>query len=158
MTKPPISPRWDARFLALAEHIADWSKHRTTKVGCVVVDDDRRIRATGYNGFPRGVADLPERLADRPTKLLLSVHAEANAVATAARSGASLAGCTAYITHPPCAACAALLAQAGILRVVFQGELRADWADSEAAARLTMDEAGVIWQRMAPTELRAEER
>jgi dCMP deaminase len=149
MSDAPISPRWDARFLALAAHIADWSKHRTTKVGCVVVDDDRRIRVTGYNGFPRGVTDLPERLADRPTKLLLSVHAEANAVATAARSGVSLARCTAYITHPPCAACAASLIQAGIRRVVFQGQLRADWAESEAAARLLMQEAGVAWQRGA---------
>jgi dCMP deaminase len=112
-----------------------------------VVDDDRRIRVTGYNGFPRGVTDLPERLADRPTKLLLSVHAEANAVATAARSGVPLAGCTAYITHPPCAACAASLIQAGIQRVVFQGQLRDDWANSEAAGRLLMDEAGVAWQR-----------
>ncbi len=121
MSDAHIFPRWDARFLAPALHIADWSKHRTTKVGCVVVDDDRRIRVTGYNGFPRGVTDLPERLADRPTKLLLSVHAEASAVATAARSGVSLAGCTAYITHPPCAASAASLVQAGIQHVVFQG-------------------------------------
>ena len=109
-------------------------------------------RVTGYNGFPRGVTDLPERLADRPTKLLLSVHAEANAVATAARSGVPLAGCTAYITHPPCAACAASLIQSGIRRVVFQGQLRADWADSEAAGRLLMDEAGVAWQRGTTTE------
>ena len=142
-----ISPQWDARFLALAGHIAAWSKHRTTKVGCVVVDDDRRIRATGYNGFPRGVTDSAERLLDRPTKLLLSVHAETNAIATAARAGVSLAGCTAYVTHPPCAACAALLAQAGLRRVVFQGRLREDWAASEAAARLIMTEAGVAWQR-----------
>ena len=90
MTIAKITPRWDARFLALAMHIAEWSKHRTTKVGCVIVDNERRIRATGFNGFPRGVADLAERLAERPTKLLLSVHAEGNAVATAARSGVSL--------------------------------------------------------------------
>ncbi|MDN3566088.1 dCMP deaminase family protein [Paeniroseomonas aquatica] len=148
MTAEPVpSPRWDARFLALAAHIAEWSKHRTTKVGCVVVDDDRRIRATGFNGFPRGVTDLPERLADRPTKLLLSVHAEGNAVATAARAGVSLAGTTAYVTHPPCAACAALLTQAGIKRVVFVGQLREDWAESEAAGRVIMAEAGVVWQR-----------
>jgi dCMP deaminase len=143
MTDPHIPPHWDARFLALAGHVAAWSKHRTTRVGCVVVDDDRRIRATGFNGFPRGVADAPGRLADRPTKLLLSVHAEANAVAAAARAGVPLAGCTAYVTHPPCAACAALLTQAGIRRVVFRGRLRDDWADSEAAARLIMAEAGV---------------
>jgi dCMP deaminase len=65
--------------LALAIHIAEWSKHRATKAGCVVADDDHWIRVTGYNGFPRGVTDLPERLADRPTKLLFCVHAEANA-------------------------------------------------------------------------------
>ena len=152
MSDPHITPKWDARFLQLASHVADWSKHRTTKVGCVVVDDDRRVRVTAFNGFPRGVADLPERLADRPVKLLLSVHAEANAVATAARSGVSLAGCTAYVTHPPCAQCAALLTQAGIRRVVFVGQLREDWAPSEAAARLIMEEAGVAWQRGAPTE------
>ena len=146
MTDTLITPRWDRRFLALAVHIAEWSKHRTTKVGCVVVDDERRIRATGFNGFPQGVTDLPERLSDRPTKLLLSVHAEANAVATAARAGVSLAGGTAYITHPPCAACAALLTQAGIRRVVFQGKLRADWEESEAAGRMIMAEAGVAWQ------------
>ena len=150
MSITQITPRWDARFLALAMHIAEWSKHRTTKVGCVIVDGERRIRATGFNGFPRGVADLPERLAERPTKLLISLHAEGNAVATAARSGVSLADCTAYITHPPCAACAALLTQAGIRRVVFQGELRADWAESEAAGRLIMAEAGVEWQYGVP--------
>ena len=146
MSDDAMPAHWDARFLGLASHIAQWSKHRTTRVGCVVVDADKRIRAMGFNGFPRGVEDTPERLADRPTKLLLSVHAEANAVATAARAGIPLADCTAYVTHPPCAQCAALLAQAGIRRVVFEGRLREDWAESEAAARTIMAEAGIAWQ------------
>jgi dCMP deaminase len=30
--------------------------------------------------------------------------------------------------------------------VVFHGELRSDWADSEAAGKLIMAEAGVEWQ------------
>jgi dCMP deaminase len=68
------------------------------------------------------------------------------------RARVSLTGCTAYITHPPCAACAASLVQAGIQRVVFQGQLRAEWADSEAAGRLLMDEAGVAWQRGVTTD------
>lgn len=143
----PAPHSWDARFLDLASHIAGWSKHRTTKVGCVVVDDERRIRSTGFNGFPRGVDDLPERLLHRPTKLLLSVHAEANAVASAARAGVPLAGCTAYVTHPPCSQCAALLAQAGIRRVVYRGQLREDWAESEAAARTIFLEAGIASER-----------
>ncbi|HIF04044.1 MAG TPA: CMP deaminase, partial [Candidatus Poseidoniales archaeon] len=52
-----MSEKWDRRFLALAEHIAGWSKDPSTQVGCVVVGVDREIRSTGFNGFPRGIAD-----------------------------------------------------------------------------------------------------
>ncbi|MGG5810987.1 deaminase [Falsiroseomonas sp. CW058] len=139
--------RWQGRLFGVAESVASWSKDPSTKVGCVVVDDDRRIMATGYNGFPRGVNDSDDRLTHRPTKHLLVVHAEANAIAAAARAGVSLSGCTAYVTHPPCAQCAALMVQAGIARVFSRGELRAEWAESEAAAKTIMEEGGVEWMR-----------
>jgi deoxycytidylate deaminase len=48
---------WDARFMALAEHVAGWSKDPSTKVGAVIVSPDRRQLTTGYNGFPQGIAD-----------------------------------------------------------------------------------------------------
>ena len=48
---------WDKRFLELAFHIAGWSKDPSTKVGCVIVGEDREIRSTGFNGFPRGIDD-----------------------------------------------------------------------------------------------------
>ena len=135
---------WPTRFLALAEHIASWSKDPSTRVGCVIVDDERRILATGYNGFPRGVEDHPRRLADRPAKHLFTVHAEANAVAAAARSGVSLHGATAYVTHPCCAQCAALLIQAGVRSVVTRDvEMRPEWETSLEAAGLMLHEAGV---------------
>lgn len=140
---------WSRRFLDLADHFSTWSKDPSTQVGCVVVDDERRIRATGFNGFPRGVADTSDRLNHRPTKHLLVVHAEANAVATAARAGVSLLGCTAYVTHPPCAQCAALMTQAGIKRVVSKGELRAEWVASLEAAETIMSEGGVEWVKAA---------
>ena len=134
---------WSARFLDLAGHIAGWSKDPSTQVGCVIVDDDRRILATGYNGFPRGVTDSQDRLTDRTTKHMLVVHAEANAVAAAARTGASLHGSTAYVTHPCCSQCAALLAQAGVKQVIHNGELRAAWAESSMLAKTIFNEAGV---------------
>ena len=52
-------------------------------------------------------------------------HAEENAVSQAARIGARLKGCTAYVTHAPCARCARALIQAGIERVVVVGSGRA---------------------------------
>ena len=56
-----MSLKWDARFLDLAKHISDWSKDPSTKVGCVVVGEDREVRSTGFNGFPRGIKDTTER-------------------------------------------------------------------------------------------------
>ena len=66
-----MSLKWDARFLDLAKHISDWSKDPSTKVGCVVVGEDREVRSTGFNGFPRGIEDTAARLNDRSQKLSL---------------------------------------------------------------------------------------
>ena len=71
-----MSEKWDGRFLDLAAHISNWSKDPSTKVGCVVVGPDREIRSTGFNGFPRGIADTDERLSDRNLKYPLICHAE----------------------------------------------------------------------------------
>lgn len=137
---------WDRRFIALAAHIAAWSKDPSTKVGCVVVGPDREIVTTGYNGFPRGVDDDPKRM-ERPAKYLWTSHAEENAVAHAARIGVSLKGCTAYVTHSPCSRCARGLIQAGVRRVVFPDEARGtvgmDMTEFEVAT-VMFNEAGVV--------------
>ena len=70
-----MSEKWDKRFLDLAAHISTWSKDPSTKVGCVVVGEDREIRSTGFNGFPRGIEDDEERLSDREQKYPLICHA-----------------------------------------------------------------------------------
>jgi dCMP deaminase len=115
--------KWDRRFLRLADHISGWSKDPSTRVGCVVVGPDREIRSTGFNGFPRGIADTEERLATRELKYSLICHAEENAIMHAARIGVSLRGCSAYVTWPPCTRCARSLVQAGISRVVYPAGL-----------------------------------
>lgn len=107
---------WDQRFLALAEHIATWSKDPSTQCGSVIVDQDRRIVSTGYNGFARGVTDDADMLAIREMKLRMVIHAEENALLYARRD---LADCTLYVwPMPPCASCAAKIIQAGIRRIV----------------------------------------
>ena len=52
---------WNKRFLDLAGHVAGWSKDPSTKVGAVIVNDDKQVLGLGYNGFPRGVHDCEER-------------------------------------------------------------------------------------------------
>ncbi len=139
--------KWDHRFMLLAHEIAQWSKDPSHKVGCVIIDDDRNILATGFNGFPRGVEDSTERYIDRDTKLLMTVHAEANAVAMAGRP--RLKGGTAYVTLRPCCQCAALLIQAGVKSVVVQGGSDGGkWMENMNTAEAMLREAGVEYRRL----------
>jgi dCMP deaminase len=138
---------WTDHFLELAGLVASRSKDPSTKVGCVVVGPDKEIRATGYNGLPRGVQDLPARM-ERPAKYLWTSHAEENAVAHAALAGTSLKGCTAYVTHHPCSRCARSLIQAGVRRVIFgPGQTSMDAAEFEVA-RIMCEEADVALRRV----------
>jgi dCMP deaminase len=136
---------WDARFLQLARHIAQWSKDPSTQVGCVVVGPDREIRSTGFNGFPRGIADREDRLQDRDQKYPLVCHAEENAIMHAARIGVSLKGCSAYVTWPPCTRCARSLIQAGIGEIVYPAglEIPERWLVDFRTSRDMLDEAGL---------------
>jgi dCMP deaminase len=109
--------KWDKRFMDVAEMVASWSKDPSTKVGAVIVDDNRRIVGTGYNGFPRGVLDHAHRYNNRPLKYEMVVHAEANAILNATQL---VSGATLYCTLSPCHECAKLIIQAGIRKVVYK--------------------------------------
>lgn len=140
-----MSRKWDLRFLALARHIAGWSKDPSTQVGCVVVGADREIRSTGFNGLPRGLEDTTARLTDRTLKYSLICHAEENAILHAARIGVSLSGCTMFVTWPPCTRCARSLVQAGIVEVVFPDRLDVPdrWRDDFGLSLEMLDEARI---------------
>lgn len=124
--------KWDLRFLALAQQVALWSKDPRTRVGCVLVSPSRDRLVLGYNGLPRQTDDDPQVLGDRELKNEMVVHAEANALLTAA---CSTRGWTSYTTHPPCSRCTALLIQAGIQHMVYTGHLDERWTTSLARAQ-----------------------
>ena len=107
--------------------------------------EDREIRSTGFNGFPRGIADDSERLSDREQKYPLICHAEENAIMHAARIGLSLKGCTAYVTWPPCTRCARSLIQAGVIEVVYPAgsEVPERWVPDFEMSTQMMNEAGL---------------
>jgi dCMP deaminase len=111
---------WDRRFMGLARFIANWSKDRSTKVGCVIVNDDMQPVAMGYNGFPRDVRDDVDSRHSRPAKYRWTEHAERNAIYNAARLGMSLKGCTMYLPWFPCMDCARAIVQSGIRELVAE--------------------------------------
>lgn len=134
------------KLVPVVQELARLSKDPSTKVACAILGPGMEIRATGWNGFPRGVFDTEARLNDRPTKYKFVVHAEANAIANAARSGVAIEGCALLVTAlHPCNDCAKLLIQSGIRRVY--APLPADderWADSFEVAATMFTEAGVV--------------
>ena len=134
------------RFLELAVHISAWSKDPSTKVGCVVVGEDREIRSTGFNGFPRGIEDRADRLADRERKYPLICHAEENAIMHAARIGVSLKGCVAYVTWPPCSRCARSLIQSGVGEIIYPVgcEIPERWQEDFEISAEMIKEAGLV--------------
>lgn len=117
---------WDQRHMNLARHVATWSKDRSTKVGCVIVGPRQDVRATGFNGFPRGVDDNIEARHERPAKYKWTEHAERNAIYQAASRGTSLEGCTIYLPWFPCMDCGRAIVQSGIACIVA---VEPDWQD-----------------------------
>ncbi|NBX49669.1 CMP deaminase [bacterium] len=141
---------WHERFLKIAQQIASFSKDPSTKVGCVLVRD-RRIVSTGYNGFPRNISDSLDRLTDRDQKYEMTVHAEVNAITTAALHGVSTEGCSAYVTFNPCSRCAAVLINAGIDSVFIAGNsiVPDRWLQNFILASNMLAEAGVKYSVIA---------
>ncbi len=139
--------KWDLRFLRMAEEYATWSKDPSTQVGCVIVDPNtRRVLSGGYNGFPRGIKDTPERLNNRELKYKLIVHAEMNAIYNATASGVPLQGSTLYcVGLPTCSQCALGVIQTGIRRVVIgcESPIPEKWAEHWKMSSSLFEEAGI---------------
>lgn len=133
---------WHGRFMHLALHVAGWSKDPKRKVGAVIVDEQRRVVAMGYNGFPRGLADMKQRMGDADEKRMLTVHAELNAILNAT---AGTRGCMMYVTSWPCHECAKAIVQAGIPIVVSPKPdfKHPTWGKSNKVAWDMMNECGV---------------
>ena len=143
-----LSDKWDERFLGLAREVSTWSKDPSRQIGCIAVRD-RKILATGYNGFPKGIEDLRVRYDDREQKYHFVVHAEMNTIYNAAENGVSLKDSTMYIYGlPVCSECAKGIIQVGVKRVVAFSKSTPDrWVDSITKTTELFDEAGVEYEK-----------
>jgi len=125
----------------LMEHAEVAAKRATCSrqsVG-VVIAREGRVLVTGYNGAPAGMPHCehkcdchqihrtgvklqpgshdPDCGAIKPCEV--SVHAEANALAYAARYGIRIESAELFTTFSPCLACGQLMINSGLSRVVY---------------------------------------
>jgi dCMP deaminase len=128
MTSSQNRPTWDEYFLILAKLAAIRSTCIARQVGAVIVKN-KRVLATGYNGPPSGSIHCIDRGYCYPglpncdaSKIMPSraIHAEANAIAQAAKHGISTEGASIYVTLEPCLSCLKLIISAGISEVYYE--------------------------------------
>ena len=157
-------PDWHQYFMAVAKLIASRSTCNSRPTGAVIVKD-KHILATGYNGAPAGAPHcLGETAPDGQPychsrhmgageqakyNFCRSAHAEANAVAQAARLGAALAEASIYTTLAPCYVCAKLLAATRIRHVYYEREYESADRERDAYWRSMFREAGGrTWEKV----------
>ena len=111
----------DEYFLNMAKLAALRSTCKRRQVGCILVDSNNHVAATGYNGVPKGFKhclDYPCKGADAASGTRLNeckaVHAEMNALLQLTSRDVL----TAYLTVTPCFDCSKVLANSTVKRIV----------------------------------------
>ena len=120
---------WDQYFLTITRQVAERSTCSRAKVGAVIVRD-KSILATGYNGAPAGMPHCTDvgcliyqsktPNGDIEENCFRTIHAEINAIAQAAKNGASIRDASIYITHTPCIHCFKVLVNTGIKNIYYE--------------------------------------
>lgn len=125
--------------MEMAHLVAKRSTCSRASVGAVIARGFRPL-VTGYNGTPAGTDHCSHNEND-DEPCWMSVHAEANAIAWAARHGIEVWGATLFVTHLPCIPCSQLIINAGIDQVYYTTPYRDD------RGRIMLLTAGVdvIW-------------
>jgi dCMP deaminase len=141
-------PTWDEYFSQFAFLAATRSHDSETKVGCVLVYENRII-SVGYNGFCSGVVEdsLP---VSRPYKYPYMVHAEENAISNMIiKPSGSI---TAYITHMPCGGCAKLLWQNNVRlwKIPEESNVKSHSAEDRIVYNHLVDN-GLLLERIIPS-------
>lgn len=139
--------KWSKRYLELAKCVSSWSKDPSTQVGAICVGAKGQILSQGYNGFPRGIKDLPERLNMREEKYRYVVHAEQNCIYNACLNGVGLEGSSIYLYGLPiCNECAKGIIQVGVTQVIAQFDPKAaknKWKESFDTSRTMFKECRI---------------
>jgi dCMP deaminase len=120
---------WDEHYLIIATEVATMGTCARRQVGCVLVDERRRILSTGFNGVPPNWEhcrdneefECPGAHAPSGTQLdqCYANHAEQNALS---HCEDRMRIHTCYVTASPCVTCVKELLHTSCCRVVFLEE------------------------------------
>ena len=116
----------DEWFMGVALLTSKRSTCLRSRVGAVIVRD-KRIISTGYNGSPVGMPHCTPNTCNSARRCLNTIHAEANAIAFAAKGGIPLEGTKLYCTLSPCKTCSEMIIQSGIKEVIYMHEYGNDF-------------------------------
>lgn len=122
-------PSWDEYFIEIAKVVGTRGTCDRGRNGAVLVKN-KRILTTGYAGAPAGLphcdeaghmmAETTDSNGNKSRHCIRTTHAEQNAITQAALHGVSTDGATMYTKFVPCFACAKMIINAGIERVVAE--------------------------------------
>ena len=133
-------------YLDIAEMTLERSTCIRRNYGAVVVKNDEII-STGYNGAPKGLhhcidaggclRKLNNIESGTRQEICRAVHAEQNAIISAAIKGVSIKGATLYVNTYPCSICTRMLINAEIKRIVYDSDY------SDPLAKEMLDESKI---------------
>ncbi len=110
---------WEKYFMNIAKEVATRSTCDRKHIGAVITRD-KTILSTGYNGSIRGLPHCDEaghEMVDG--HCVRTTHAEANAIAQAAKNGVRVDEAEIFITASPCYTCFKLIANSGIKTIYY---------------------------------------
>ncbi|GAA0353948.1 deoxycytidylate deaminase [Bacillus horti] len=149
---------WDFYFMDMAYMAATRATCPRRHVGAVLVKD-KKILGTAYNGSPAGTPDCYEEgcmisesyeeengVMQKKERCVRTIHAEQNLLLFTDRENRQ--GATVFVTDQPCWTCTNMLANSGIIEVVFH---RAYVKDHLRVSRL-LEEKGIVLRHLEEYE------
>ena len=107
----------DQYFIDIAQKVKERSTCLSRQVGCVIVKD-KQILSTGYNGSIKGHNHCNKHTCKKGCNN--TIHAEVNAVISAAKRGVNIDRCTIYTTTSPCINCLKILLSLNIEKIYYK--------------------------------------
>lgn len=153
---------WDTYFMDIAYMVSTRSQCPRRHVGAVLVQG-KKLLGTAYNGAPMGVPDCSEagcmiseeyevvhqdgqEKMVKKQRCIRTIHAEQNLLLFTDRIDRE--GSTVYVTDEPCWTCANMLANSGIIEIVYH---RPYPKDTEKVSRM-MEQKGILFRQLLQYE------
>lgn len=152
---------WDTYFMDIAFMASTRSRCPRRHVGAVLVQG-KKLLGTAYNGAPMGVPDCSEdgcmiieafetvsrengeQETVKKQRCIRTIHAEQNLLLFTDRIDRE--GSVVYVTDEPCWTCANMLANSGIVEIVYH---RPYWKDHDKVTAL-MSQRGIVHRQLLP--------